>query len=367
MITRLSFFIVVLSSITCEARLAAQERKSASIVERILRDDANGDGEITKSEFKGPPRLFARFDRNGDGVLTKDELERVSRRRGRRKPVVIPDDVAVSRDVVFGRGGGRSLKMDIVRPKERGEDALPVYVWIHGGGWRQGNKEGGLERAVRFAKLGFVGATIEYRLSGEATFPAQIEDCKCAIRFLRAQAKTYGLDPERIAVGGSSAGGHLAALLGTSGDVKELEGNGGWLEHSSRVQAVVDFYGPTDLIRFAKTPGYESHARSNSPESRLLGGDVLRHPERAAKANPIAYVDEHDPPFLIIHGSNDRTVPPNQSTLLDEALKKAGVRTALHVIDGAGHGGPAFASPKIRKLEEAFLLEILKRRKASSR
>ena len=278
----------------------------------------------------------------------------------RRRNAGLPEDVELLRDVTFGTGGGRSLKMHIVRPKKLGDKPLPVFVWIHGGGWRRGTKESGVFRLVRYARLGFVGATIEYRLTGEASFPAQIEDCKCAIRFLRAHAKKYHIDPKRIAVGGSSAGGHLAALVGTSGDVKELEGSGGWRDQSSRVQAVIDLYGPTDLTEFVKTPGYESHARPNSPEAMLLGGEVLKHPVRAKRANPITYVDASDPPFLIMHGSKDRVVPVNQSQRLHEALRRAGVPSRLHIIEGAGHGGREFFGPKIRAMEEAFLKRTLR-------
>ena len=141
--------------------------------------------------------------------------------------------------------------------------------------------------------------------------------------------------------------------------MKELEGTGGWADQSSRVQAVVDLYGPTDLVQFAKTPGYESHALSDSPESRLVGGEILKYPDRAKRANPITYVDKHDPPFRIIHGSDDRTVPPNQSELLHAALKKAGVSSTLHIIDGAGHGGRGFSDRAIREMEESFLTNAM--------
>lgn len=339
-------------------RRQRNNNRRQEIAERVLGDDKNKDGKVTKDEFRGSPRLFERLDRNSDGVISEKDFER-RKKQQRQRPFNVPDDVEILRDVKYGTGGERTLTMDIVRPKHHGDKLLPVYVWIHGGGWSKGTKEGGLLRLIRCARLGFVGATIEYRLSGEKVFPAQIEDCKCAIRFLRAHAKKYQIDPDHIAVGGSSAGGHLAALLGTSGDTKELEGTGGWQKQSSSVQAVVDFYGPTDLVQFAKTPGYESHAKPSSPESRLLGGDVLKQVDRAIRANPITYIDANDPPFLIIHGSDDRAVPPNQSELLHEALKKAGVPNKLYIIKGAGHGGRGFSERNILEMEASFLMKNL--------
>ncbi len=267
-----------------------------------------------------------------------------------------PANVDVIRDVVFGKGGERDLTMHVVLPKEKSDKPLPAYVWIHGGGWQGGTKDGGVNQVAPMVMRGFVGATIEYRLTGEAAFPAQIEDCKCAIRYLRANAQKYNIDVDRIAVGGSSAGGHLVALLGTSGGVKELEGDGGWPDQSSRVQAVIDLYGPTDFKVFVTTPGFEGHNRANSPESKLLGGgDVLANDAGIQRVNPITYVDKDDPPFLIIHGTHDRTVPLNQSELMHEALRTAGVDSTLHVIDGAGHGGPEFSQPEIYKMQLDFL------------
>lgn len=271
------------------------------------------------------------------------------------------EDITVHENVVFGTGGGRELKMHVLVPNRQAEKPMPVYVWIHGGGWQGGNKEGGVRQVLPLVREGFVGATIEYRLTGEAAFPAQIEDCKCAIRYLRAHADRYHLDRDRIAVGGSSAGGHLVALLGTSGGVQELEGNGGWSDQSSSVQAVVDLYGPTDFRAFVTTKGYEGHNRDGSPESKLLGGgEVLGNTAGIRRVNPITYVDKDDPPFLIIHGSRDPTVPLNQSQLLDNALRAAGVSTQLQVIEGARHGGPEFAAPDVKRRQRDFLVDALK-------
>ncbi|QDS90394.1 Carboxylesterase NlhH [Rosistilla ulvae] len=335
----------------------ANHAPALGIYERVQRDDQNQDGMVSRDEFRGPLRLFDRLDRDGDDMLTRKDFSMQPRRE--RSGMKTLDDVQVMRDVVYGQGGGRDLTMHLVLPKEPADQPLPVYVWLHGGGWMAGNKDGGVQQVIPAVRSGFVGATIEYRLSGEAIFPAQIEDCKCAIRYLRANAKKYNIDVKRIAVGGSSAGGHLAALIGTSAGAADLEGIGGWADQRSDVQAVVDLYGPTDLVQFVQTPGYESHARSNSPETRLLGGEVLKRLDAAEKANPIHYVDESDPPFLIIHGSNDRTVPANQSEAIYKALQGAGVDSKLHLIEGAGHGGREFAEPEIREMQLEFLLRTV--------
>ena len=342
----------------------APARPRITFAEVLRREDANNDQQVTKEEFQAADRLFQRLDTDRDGVLTRKDFAAAGQRR--RKDFA-PDDVTVLRDVVFGQGGGRDLTMHVVLPKKRSETPLPAYVWIHGGGWKGGNKEGGIGKVIPLVREGFVGATIEYRLSGEATFPAQIEDCKCAIRFLRAHANEYQIDGDFIAVGGSSAGGHLAALVGTSGGVAELEGTGGWPDQSSTVQAVVDLYGPTDFVQFVTTPGYESHAKLDSPESRLIGGDVLQSPAKTKQANPITYIDPEDPPFLILHGSDDRTVPPNQSESLDKALQAAGVKHRLKILDGAGHGGAQFGQSDILDMQTQFLLQSLRAHQTKAR
>jgi acetyl esterase/lipase len=268
----------------------------------------------------------------------------------RAKP---PEGTAIHRDLEYVKGGHERHRLDLYVP-EKASSPVPVIVWIHGGAWRAGSKDGA-GPALRFAGRGYAVASINYRLSQHATFPAQIEDCKAAIRWLRANARTYHLDPDRIGVWGSSAGGHLVALLGTSGDVRELEGKDGPLDRSSRVQAVVDWFGPTDVTKMGG-----SHDGPRSPEALLLGGPVQVNIERAARANPITYVSKDDPPFLILHGDADPTVPFNQSELLEQALKKAGVDVTFRPVKGAGHGGPGFSSEENRRLVEEFLDKHLK-------
>ena len=268
-------------------------------------------------------------------------------------PPKLPEGTKVYRNLEYVQGGHERQKLDLYLP-EKADGPLPVIVWVHGGAWLAGSKDGG-GPALPFVGKGYAVAAINYRLSQHATFPAQIEDCKAAIRWLRANAKTYNLAPDHIGVWGASAGGHLVALLGTSGDVKDLEGKEGPTDQSSRVQAVVDWFGPTDLTKMGG-----SHDQPNSPEARLLGGPVQDNKDKAARASPITYVAKDNPPFLILHGDKDPTVPFSQSVLLAEALKKAGVEVTLQPVKGAGHGGREFSSAENLKLIEEFLDRHLK-------
>lgn len=272
----------------------------------------------------------------------------------------LPVDVKLLRDIEYGKCGGRPLTMHIIMPEAKSQKPLPVIVWIHGGAWMSGNKEGGIKGLIPFAQHGYVCATIDYRLSKEARFPAQIEDSKAAIRFLRANAKTYHLDPERIGVWGSSAGAHVAALLGTSGDVKELEGNGGNPSYSSKVNAVCDWFAPTDLLAIGDDEADQLKDNSaTSPESILIGGPVQENKEKARAANPITYISKDDPSFLIMHGDKDSTVPIKQSELLYNALQKQGVQATFIPVANAGHG-KGFAVREIRQTVMDFFDKHLK-------
>lgn len=238
----------------------------------------------------------------------------------------LPVGVKAISDIVYAKVGERELRMDLALPEIRPAKPMPVVVWIHGGGWKQGTYK--KNRAAWLAGHGYAAASIEYRFSSEAIFPAQIHDCKAAIRFLRANAKTYGLDPDRIGVWGGSAGGHLAALLGTSGGIRELEGDFGNVDQSSRVQAVCEFYGPTDFSR----------VRSGAEVTPLLGGTAQEKPELAKLASPITHVTKDDPPFLIVHGDADDIVPVSQADIFYNALRKAGVEVALIKVKNGNHG-----------------------------
>jgi acetyl esterase/lipase len=266
--------------------------------------------------------------------------------------VKLPDGVSVDRDVAYGPH--ERNKLDVYRPKA--DKPLPLVIWVHGGAWLGGSKEGN-NPALRLLEKGYAVAAVNYRLSQHALYPAQIEDCKAAVRFLRANAGKYNLDPAAFGAWGSSAGGHLVALLGTTGGVKELDGTGPHQEVSSRVQAVVDWYGPTDLTKMgeqARGKGTIDHDAPTAPEAKLIGGPVQQNKEKAAKANPITYVTADDAPFLIMHGDADLTVPAGQSELLHAALKKAGVASDLVIVKGVGHDGRVGAGENAGKIVAFF-------------
>jgi acetyl esterase/lipase len=241
------------------------------------------------------------------------------------------------RDIEYATVDGTSLTLDLYLPSEPAEDPIPLVLWVHGGGWRAGDKAP--TYAPETLGEGYAVASVNYRLSDEAVFPAQIHDVKAAVRFLRENAGRFNVDPERFGAWGSSAGGHLVALLGTSCGVPELEGElGDNLGVSSCVQAVCDFFGPTDLLALFEQRG--ERTRRPMPEDHLIGGLVEEHAALATLASPIAHIDGTDPSFLIMHGSEDPTVPVEQSIAFDETLRAAGIDSTLIVVEGAGHGLP---------------------------
>jgi acetyl esterase/lipase len=275
----------------------------------------------------------------------------------------MPDGTKAHANLEYVAGGHARQRLDLFVPTNA-DTPLPVIVWVHGGAWMGGSKDGG-GPALPFAGKGYAVASINYRLSQHAVFPAQIEDCKGAIRWLRANAKTYNLNPERIGVWGASAGGHLVALLGTSGGVEDREGKGGNLDQSSRVQAVVDFFGPTDFLQMDAhaLPGARlKHDVPTSPESRLIGGAIQENVEKVGRANPIKYVTKDAPPFLIVHGEQDPLVPCHQSELLYQALKQVRSDVTFYKIAGSGHGSPEFHTDMMRAAVQAFFDKHLKPR-----
>ncbi len=258
--------------------------------------------------------------------------------------------------ITFNQNHDRPLRLHLLHRKQTSGRTAPAIVFVHGGAFRMGSRDDGLQALVPFAELGYVCASLEYRLSGEALFPAQIEDVKCGGRFLRANAARYGLDPERIGAWGPSADGHLVAMLGVSDGVSDLEGTGGCLGTSSRVQAVCDWFGPTDFLQMNCAGSRPDHDAAVSPESELIGGPIQEHAERVARANPMSSLtpDRRLPPFLIVHGDADPLVPFNQSELLVTALERVNADVRFHRIVGAGHGGPAFKMPEISSLVQGF-------------
>ena len=241
-------------------------------------------------------------------------------------------DIRLEPDLVYGKGGDVDLKLDLAMPKE-GSGPFPAVVCVHGGGWKAGNRQS-LEKTIEtLAARGYVGVTVSYRLTPAARFPAQIEDCKAAVRWLRANAAKYHVNPERIGAVGFSAGGHLVCLLGTSDKNDGLEGQGGNPEQSSRIQAVVSFFGPTDFT--TKTWSEDVEKQFLIP---FFGATLEENPAIYKKASSISYVTKDDPPFLFFHGTKDELVGLRHSQLLADKLKDVGVKAEVVVMEGEGHG-----------------------------
>lgn len=286
--------------------------------------------------------------------------------QGSRLPSV-SEAVRTEADLPYADTENPRQRLDFHAPKSqrRGKD-LPLVVFIHGGAFLYGDRKpepppgdsGGVNLMLSMVASGdYVGASIGYRMSTEAQWPAQIHDCKAAIRWLRARARKLGIDPNRIGVMGTSAGGHLAALLGTSGQERALEGElGKHLKTSSEVTCVVDQYGPTDFLALHG----EENRDPGTPAAKLFGGPVPDRRDAAREASPLTYAKAGGPPFLILHGTRDPIVSFNQSELLAAALEKAGSPvTFVHVING-GHGG--FSSPEVPRRIVAFFDKHLRDR-----
>jgi acetyl esterase/lipase len=278
------------------------------------------------------------------------------------------NDIVWRKDLAYVKQGSPSQTLDLYAPKKAKN--VPLIVWIHGGAFLFGSKEGFPVEPIPLHLLleGYAVASINYRLSPEAIFPAQLEDCKAAIRWLRAQADEFGIDSSRIGVWGASAGGNLAALVGVTGGVRTFD-VGENLEYSGSVQAVCDFYGPTDFLKMDthRLPDGQIHDSADSPESRLVGGSIQDNPDKTSRVNPITYVDQNASPFLIVHGTLDRLVPFNQSELLVAALKAAGASVKFHPVEGGGHGQyfgangghGLYADPEVEPMVKAFFATYL--------
>lgn len=263
--------------------------------------------------------------------------------QNRRRPFTPPENITYLSNIPYADTDNPRQMLDLLIPKEPKSSPLPVIVFIHGGAWRAGSKESALWKLRRFAESGnYACVSINYRLTNESIWPTQIHDCKAAIRWIKANSNKYNLNPDKIGVWGSSAGGHLVAMLGTSADVIAMDGTlGDYFDISSSVACVVDFYGPThfpDMDKEAPPEATMRHGTADSPESMLMGFTINENPEGAAIASPITYITPDDPPFLIVHGTKDPTVPYPQSTRFHEALNKCGVSSTLISVTGGGHG-----------------------------
>jgi acetyl esterase/lipase len=264
------------------------------------------------------------------------------------------DGFTVISDVQYCTGGGKPLLMDLFMPKRRKRTPTPAVLWIHGGGWERGDKNGN-SGAQLLAGAGFVTASLFYRLSGDSPFPADIEDCKCAIRFLRANAPRYGIDPNRIGVAGASAGGHLAELVATADQSAGLEGDGGWQNVSSSVQAASAYYGVSDFTVGAMQ--FQHH--TGQVVVKLFRGTEKDKPELYRKASPIFYVSKDGPPLLLAHGEEDDLVPFDQSARMAEAYRRLGLTVEFIAVKHAGHDfqqvGEAPVSPTVEAIHQKMI------------
>jgi acetyl esterase/lipase len=239
--------------------------------------------------------------------------------------------VAIETDLVYTKAGGTELKLDLARPAE-GDGPFPAVLVIHGGGWRHGDKRDVRGLIGGFAKRGYVAVSPQYRFAPKEPFPAQVHDVKAAVRWLKAHAKDYKVDPDRVGAVGFSAGAHLALMLGLTGPSDGLEGEAPDGAPDTRVRAVVNFFGPTDLA--AK----DIPDLSRSILKEFLGGTAEEKPAEAAKASPLTFVSKGDPPVLTFQGTKDPLVPHSQATKLADALTAAGVPGRVELLVGAGHG-----------------------------
>jgi len=269
-----------------------------------------------------------------------------------------PANVRIFSDLSYVDAGYPRQKLDLYLPFPVPAKPVPAILFIHGGGWERGSKADGRRFAFRMVAQGYAVACVDYRLSSDELFPAQIEDCKVAVRWLRANATRYRLDPEHIGVLGVSAGGYLAVLLGTTRATVLFDVDA-HSDQSSAVQAVCNFSGPTDLVRL-----YDHSVSAQTPQAaevvRLLGGNPHVQKLAAQKSHPGAYLEGNASPFLLVHGTEDTLVPPSQSRLLYDIFVKLSIPVHLHLIHGAGHTGPAFVAPEINAMVDDFFTRNLK-------
>ena len=338
-------FYVSVGSISQIQTAVAQQPKGMQWALKQM--DEDGDGAISRSEAKG--RMLSNFDRvdqDSSGLIDKDELSQLFKRlreaRGQGGAVgsnsvppstLVPGNVELRENVAY-REGNQKWKLDLMLPKNREDELCPVIVFIHGGGWRNGDKASGVFRdyPLEYASRGFVCASVNYRLIDEGTILNCIADCKCAVRWLRAHADEFSIDVNKFGAYGNSAGAHLVAMLGLSSTQDELEGDGPYRECSSSVQAVCCSATPTNFLLWGE------EKRSGVGRAAALFGE--ENTERVMElASPVTYVASSSPPFLMVHGTTDTTVPVQQSDDLYALFQKKNSQDVTYVrLDGAGHG-----------------------------
>ncbi len=262
-------------------------------------------------------------------------------------------------NVEYAQKSDIPLHLQIIEPSQnRGEDTLfPMIIYIQGSAWFQQNTTTGLPQLFRFAQRGFVIASVEYRPSTVAPFPAQIKDTKTALRFMIENAERYHIDPKKIILWGDSSGGHTAVMTGVTLDNADLDDESP-TDDPIHVNAIVDYYGPTTISKMNEEPSTMDHIEPTSPEGMLIGGvNVLENPEKVAPTVPMNYISKNRaiPPILIIHGSKDRLVPFGQSVMLFEALKETHHTVECYQLKGADHGGPPFWAEHVLDIVETFI------------
>ena len=271
--------------------------------------------------------------------------------------LVVPDNVIFERGIEYSNPDGQHLQLNLARP-EAATGPLPVVICIHGGGFRAGHRDGNNALCVKLAQRGFAAATVSYRLAPKYQFPAAVFDVKAAVRWLRANAAKYQMDPTRIGVTGDSAGGHLAQFLGVTSGVKEFEGEGGNADQSSRVACVVNRYGPSDF-----TKSYDKSVDAAEVLPLFLGGDLKSARERHIRSSPLNWVTPDAAPTLILHGTEDKYVAYEQGVWMRDRLKACGVEAELVTFEGAGHG---FKGADAEKAEQAMFGFLERHLKAAS-
>tara|TARA_A100001015_G_C15019056_1_gene727036 strand:- start:744 stop:1814 length:1071 start_codon:yes stop_codon:yes gene_type:complete len=340
LIRRALTLFLILSLLPC----LSADKPSGGAKASFLKWDRNRDGILVLQEL--PPfaqKNFQRVDQNKDGSISLTEhLRFLSKQKNESNQ----KDFRVLSNLPYADTQNPRQTLDLILPAQTSTNKKrPLIVWIHGGGWKNGDKRSGLSphRLPALVQTGkYIGASIGYRLSGEAIWPAQIHDCKAAIRWLRANAEKYGIDPDKIIAWGSSAGGHLVSMLGVSHGVKELEGKiGEYTDQSSRVHAVINYYGPTALLQMDDHPSKIIHNAPDSPESQLIGGPIQKNRKKTKQASPLHHVSKDDSIFIHFHGTDDPLVPYHQSVIFHQALLEKGVASKLITLQKGGHSMPS--------------------------
>jgi len=309
---------------------------------------------------------FIKPSDNSTSILLKD----LSKERRFLREIPADSEINLLKDIVYHKsksvdGEPMSLSMDLLTYKD--DKIRPCVVYVVGGGFSSASKERNLYDRFEVAKAGYVVASVQYHVISNGIYSDAVKDVKAAIRYLRANAKEYGINPDKIAVWGESAGGYLAAMVGTTNGVKEFE-EGENRNQSSDVQVAIDVYGLSDLTKIGvdyDEAAANAHFTLISPDGKFIHGKnsgltSLDKPEVVAKANPINYVDKNDPPFLLLHGTQDVSVSPSQTLLMHNALREAGVNSTRYVLEGARHASAEFSDPQVITIIVDFLDKHLK-------